>query len=235
VQIPVQVSDLVDPSPGFSCAPSGGTFSIGVTQVTCTALDFKGNTRSCTTSVAVGTKILIDVRPGKCPNLIKFPSNSLIPVAIMGSRTFDVTQILRSSITLDGVPVDPDGQVVKDCAGLFDPKSWWAKRFAELRCARKSKDGYKDLKVYFNQTSIANVHRVTRFFSVAYVTLKGTLINGLPFEGQDLVVISTWHKPPRPWPRWRPGHDGEDDRDDDDDDDCEYWNYRRSKGWWRDD
>jgi hypothetical protein len=230
VQIPVQVSDIADPNAGYSCVPSGGKFSMGVTPVVCTAKDAAGNKALCSTSVAVSAKVLIDVRPGKCPNLVKFPSYSLIPIAILGSATFDVTKIVLSSLRLDNIPADPDGVLIQDFTSPFKSNSWWAKRFPELRCARKDRDGFKDLRVYFNQTLIANTHRVTRFFSVAYLTVTGQLQNGLHFEGKDIVVITSFRIPPRPHPRPRPGDDHEDDRDDDDDRDCEYTRYRQERG-----
>jgi hypothetical protein len=234
VQIPVQVSDIADPNAGYACVPSGGTFYVGVTPVTCTAQDASGHTASCQTSVAVSAKILIDVRPGKCPSLIKFPSDSLVPIAILGSATFDVSQIVLSSLELDGVPADSDGVLIKDFTSPFKSNSWWAKRFPEFRCARKDKDGFKDLRVYFNQSAIADAHKINRFFSVAYVTITGELTTGLHFEGKDIVVISTWRKQPKPHGKWKPGRDDEDDRDDDDDDDCEYVRYRKERNEWSD-
>jgi hypothetical protein len=238
VQIAVQVSDSVDPNAGYSCVPdSSFNFPIGVTQVTCTAADASQNKAQCSTSVAVNAKVLVDVRPGKCPNLVKFESDCPVPIAILGSANFDVSKIVLSSLRLDGIPAEAEGVVIKDFTSPFKSNSWWSKRFAEFRCARKDKDGFNDLRVYFNQTAIADSHRINKFFAIDYVTLTGQMQDGQRFEGKDIVVVTSFRrKPKKSWKRseCKPGNDREDDRDDDDDQDCEYVRYRQDRKEWSD-
>jgi hypothetical protein len=55
----------------------------------------------------------LDIKPGSCPNPLNRKSKGVLPVAILGSADFDVTQLNVSSLQLaraDGVgtPVDPN-------------------------------------------------------------------------------------------------------------------------------
>jgi ELWxxDGT repeat protein len=57
VQYTATVSDTVDPSPSLSCAPpSGSTFPVGATTVTCTASDASGNRASAAFTVTVALR-----------------------------------------------------------------------------------------------------------------------------------------------------------------------------------
>ena len=42
----------------------------------------------------------IDIKPGSCPNSWNRESNGVLPVAILGTEDFDVTQIDVSSVTI---------------------------------------------------------------------------------------------------------------------------------------
>jgi hypothetical protein len=54
VSFTVAAGDAVDPSPAVACAPpSGSTFAIGDTAVTCTAADASGNSAAATFTVHV--------------------------------------------------------------------------------------------------------------------------------------------------------------------------------------
>ncbi|MDH4037264.1 MAG: HYR domain-containing protein [Candidatus Krumholzibacteria bacterium] len=56
VEFDVTAADDCDPAPVVSCEPaSGSIFPVGDTEVVCTAVDFSGNTSTCTFTVTVAT------------------------------------------------------------------------------------------------------------------------------------------------------------------------------------
>ena len=48
--------------------------------------------------------IPIDIKPGSCPNPFELGSNGVLPVAILGTESLDVTEIDPATVTLAGVP-----------------------------------------------------------------------------------------------------------------------------------
>jgi HYR domain len=63
----------VDPDPQVSCDhPSGGSFPQGVTEVTCTATDFTGNTASASFDVTVaGGNLGLSIMSQNYPNFVQ--------------------------------------------------------------------------------------------------------------------------------------------------------------------
>jgi hypothetical protein len=49
--------------------------------------------------------VAIDIKPGSDPNSINLGSAGVVPVAILGSTTFDATQVDPESVTLAGASV----------------------------------------------------------------------------------------------------------------------------------
>ena len=59
-------TDNIDPDPGLTCEPpSGGTFPVGATTVTCTAIDNSGNRAIASFTVTVLTPLDIDLRTNR--------------------------------------------------------------------------------------------------------------------------------------------------------------------------
>lgn len=56
------------------------------------------------------TTVLVDIKPGSTDNSINLGSAGVVPVAILGSATFDVTQVDPSSISLSGAQVSLIGK-----------------------------------------------------------------------------------------------------------------------------
>jgi hypothetical protein len=59
------------------------------------------NNEAFTAELTVG----IDIKPGSDPNSINLGSAGVVPVAILGSTTFDATQVDPESVTLAGASV----------------------------------------------------------------------------------------------------------------------------------
>jgi hypothetical protein len=83
--------------------------------------------------------VLIDVKPGSDPNSINNDGHGVIPVAILGSADFDVTQIDVSSLSLDGLGVGVKGNSnlqfsIEDVSGDFTSPEGAPDGFDDLVC-----------------------------------------------------------------------------------------------------
>lgn len=138
--------------------------------------------------------VLLDIDPGKCPNLINVRSRSPLPMAIVGTPGFDVRQVNLNSLVLtraDGVggSVSPlrrrRGSVptIRDVATPFHSDL--------CDCRRVRRDGIEDLLFEFRTRAVADaleLRRIPRKTSVT-LTVRGVLSDGTPFEASDCVVI----------------------------------------------
>ncbi|MHC4607511.1 MAG: hypothetical protein ACYTAF_11380 [Planctomycetota bacterium] len=112
----------------------------------------------------------IDIKPGSDPNSFNNDGNGAIPVAILGSETFDVTLIDASTVTMEGMPVKTVGKPGRE------------KLLAHIEDVNA--DGFDDLVV-----QIQDVDGVfAQGEGVALVT--GTLLDGRSFEGTDSVRVT---------------------------------------------
>jgi hypothetical protein len=108
---------------------------------------------------------VIDIKPGTFPNCFNNDGHGVIPVAILGSPTFDVTKIILSSVRLQGMQVNLVGKGAQ--ASLQDVNG----------------DGYLDVLVM--------IQDVDGVFSpgAAYALLTGLTTDFQPFAGGDSVCI----------------------------------------------
>lgn len=79
------------------------TFPLGQTEIMLTVTDSAGNTASDTTMVTVGCiEVVLDVKPRNPYNVVSLQGNGLVPVAFLGSETFDVQTIDPRTVTVRG-------------------------------------------------------------------------------------------------------------------------------------
>ena len=145
-------------------------------------------------------EVVIDIKPGSCPNPFNGKSKGSVPVAIVGSEDFDVTLIDPDSLMLNGVPIVPENVLITDvtepggdntdCFTCFeepDP-TYYPDGTLEWEY---SGDGFLDMVVKFDtQALAAEIAPVGRDDCVGFV-LTGTLLDGTPIEGSDTMVIKT--------------------------------------------
>lgn len=129
----------------------------------------------------------IDVKPGSCPNPLNVRSRGVLPVAIVGTASFDVKAVDPTSIRLEGIR--PLRFVFEDSAtpfaGAFDPKK-------PLSCTAKGPDGIADLSLKFDVESLALAFSEVENREVRTLILIGQLkpeFGSTPFRGMDVVVI----------------------------------------------
>lgn len=138
-------------------AMSGGTCSSNPA-----ALTFKAEiTYSCPIQVA------IDIKPGSDPNCFNNDGHGAIPVAILGSAEFDVSQIDPGTVQLQGLAVKAVGKGDKLLAHIEDVNG----------------DGFDDLVVQIQDQD----GTFTSGSGAAKVT--GNLTDSTPFEGIDSICI----------------------------------------------
>ncbi len=127
--------------------------------------------------------VQLDVKPQSCPNPINTKSQGVLPVAILGTASFDVTQIDVSSITLEGV--SPLRDAIEDVATPLqvptvpEPDS----------CTDEGPDGFDDLTLKFDTQEVLEALGFPSKGDVISVELEGTLLDGTLFEGYDNIII----------------------------------------------
>jgi len=109
----------------------------------------------------------IDIKPGSDPNCFNHDGNGVIPVAILGSGIFDVTQVNPASITLDG-------QIIK-LKGNGEPQA---------NIEDVNNDGFDDLVVKIIEID------GTYTEGLGIATLTGELFDGTPIQGSDSICIT---------------------------------------------
>lgn len=148
--------------------------------------------------------LALDIKPGSCPNPFNAKSKGNVPVAIIGTDSFDVTTINPASITLEGVPAlkwsiedvtqpnvsDPEAEECKDCfeepAPIYDPEGNLIWEYAG--------DGFDDLVVQFDTQALAAVIAAMGAArdDCVVLTLSGLAGDPAePFECSDSVIIRT--------------------------------------------
>ncbi len=137
----------------------------------------------------------LDIKPGACPNPFNPKSQGVLPVAVVGSPTFDVTQIDTDSLTLkraDGV-----GGSVRPLAGPPGPGIRYADvatPFSGIECGCNDlrADGLEDLTLKFSTPDLAQALQLSSFAAGASVelTLGGTLRDGTPFRASDCIIVT---------------------------------------------
>jgi hypothetical protein len=149
----------------------------------------------------------VDIKPGSCPNSFNRHSNGVLPVAIVGTEDFDVTQI--DPATVEICSLDEDGEVigcigphegppgphtvVEDVATPFD---------GELcSCHELEGDGILDLSLKFKTADLVEALQLDALPGGALPELlvRGNLqeeFGETPIEGSDCVRLVPPGSPP---------------------------------------
>lgn len=116
----------------------------------------------------VAVPVDIDIKPGSDPNSINLKSKGVIPVAILGSVSFDVTDVDVNTVTFEGASPAHD---------LTDPDTY-ADHLQDV-----NGDGFTDLVCHFRTQNTGLVAADTEG------ELIGVTNGGLSFRGTDSVNI----------------------------------------------
>ena len=108
----------------------------------------------------------IDIKPGSDPNCFNINGAGVVPVAILGSGTFNATQVDTSTLAFAGLEVRVRGNGTPQCS-----------------ISDTNRDGFSDLVCQFQDDS--------DLWSPGATTaeLTGLLLNGMAFEGSDAICV----------------------------------------------
>lgn len=110
----------------------------------------------------------VDVKPMSCPNPFNVGQKGVLPVAILGSEDFDVTEVDPATVRI----------------GFNEPLRWTLEDVAGPECSEP--DGYLDLTFKFKAQEIT---LCADDGEVVYLLLTGDLFDGTEIWGSDAVWI----------------------------------------------
>jgi hypothetical protein len=134
--------------------------------------------------------VAVDIKPQSCPNPINTKDKGRLPIAILGSETFDVTQIDPTSIRLEHLSgVSPVTWALEDTATPYEP---YTGKEEIYDCTEAGPDGYLDLVVMFDTQELLAALGELSDGDVLLLHLTGNLMpdyGGTPIAGEDVVWI----------------------------------------------
>ncbi|MHC4444078.1 MAG: hypothetical protein ACYTBZ_14310 [Planctomycetota bacterium] len=127
----------------------------------------------------------LDIKPGSCPNPLNTNTQGKgrLPMAILGTDTFDVSDIDPNSISIAGAVFPLPVPVIEDAGTPFDGE--------ECDCHELEGDGIDDLVLHFSRRDIIialGLGALARD-TVVPITVEGELLDGTPFEATDCIRI----------------------------------------------
>jgi hypothetical protein len=135
----------------------------------------------------------VDIKPTTCPNALSTPASGTIPVAILGTPSFDVSKVDPASVILEGVEAQTGRRVtIKDVATPFSGTITEPPQDGDqFDCTIAGPDGQNDLNLKFDAKSVVGaMGPITEKKTLKVLTLTGVLNDGTLIEGKDVVVIN---------------------------------------------
>jgi hypothetical protein len=121
-------------------------------------------------------EVSVDIKPMSWPNPLNVKSRGVLPVAILGTEDFDVTQIDPATVRLEGIA--PLRWALEDVGTVGDPLA--------------GPDGFTDLTLKFDTQEIVAALGDVNDGDVMVLHLTGNLteeFGGTPIVGEDVVRI----------------------------------------------
>ena len=136
----------------------------------------------------------LDIKPGSCPNPVNLGSRGVVPVAIVGSESFDVTELIFDSLALgraDGVGgvVPPLTKRGRPWGAIEDVATPYLGDLCD--CDEGGPDGIEDLVLKFSTQELATVFQLDslRPGTSIVLILTGWLLDGTHFTASDCIII----------------------------------------------
>jgi len=134
--------------------------------------------------------VSVDIKPGSCPNPLNIKSKGKLPVAVLGTEDFDVTNIDPTTILLTGENqtggVAPIRWDYEDVATPFEAQA--------CGCHDLNGDGYLDLTLKFSTPELVQALGLDQLErnTILPLMLTGNLNeenSGAEIEGQDYIRV----------------------------------------------
>jgi hypothetical protein len=192
--LPVEIGNFDTPGPTYDVEVVGGLTYVAADHNGLRIIDFGPEYRS-------GIAVDIDIKPGSCPNSWNRESNGVLPVAILGTEDFDVTQIDVASVTISRA--DGMGGSVGPNEGPPGPHSVFEDVGTPFEgevcgCHEAEGDGILDLSLKFKTRDVADLLPVDDpNGALVPLIVTGTLLDGAPFaSSSDCVRLVPPGSPP---------------------------------------
>jgi hypothetical protein len=170
--------DVPAPNVVFIAVAAGYYHSLGLKSFGQTVVSFNIQPRSCPNPFNI--RWLENLDNGKRYINEKANKGGVLPAAIVGSESFDVTDINISTLLLEGVA--PLRNSYEDVTTPVSSSEACA-------CTTGGPDGYMDLTLKFSRQEIAAAIGPAEVEYVVELTLTGEMLDGTPFEASDCVTI----------------------------------------------
>jgi hypothetical protein len=138
-------------------------------------------------------EVSVDIKPTSCPNPLNVGRKGVLPVAILGTEEFDVTQVDPSSVfvTMEGLEeeVSPLRWAMEDVATPYADEEDGC-----YACTEEGPDGYMDLTLKFKSQEVVIMLDLDQFNNgdCAVLVIKGNLkeeFGRTPIAGEDVIRI----------------------------------------------
>ncbi|WP_298718581.1 vWA domain-containing protein [uncultured Oceanisphaera sp.] len=140
--------------------------------------------------VAAAAPVKVDIKPGSCPNPFKLTQKGVIPAAILGSESFDVSRILPDTVKMAG-----DCEALRwsyeDVATPYD--GGFSEPVLEDECTTAQADGWADLTLKFNSQCVAGQLGNVTEREARLISISGKYLNDdneeVEFEASDVMRL----------------------------------------------
>jgi hypothetical protein len=130
----------------------------------------------------------VDIKPMSCPNPLGVKNKGVIPMAILGTDMFDVSEVDPTTVRLEDELV-PIRWAYEDAAEPFP---------GELcDCWTNGPDGYADLTLKFDAPEVVEYLGDIQHGDVLELTLSWELYDGREMSGSDCMIVRAKGKGPQ--------------------------------------
>jgi len=131
------------------------------------------------------TTLSLDIKPGGCPNPLNTNTRGkgTLPVAILGTDSFDVSEIDPDSISIADVVLPQKTPSIEDESAPIE---------VGIECAcQVGTDGINDLVIHFSRRAVILALGLDQMEpgTVVPIAVEGNLLDGTPFEATDCVEL----------------------------------------------